>query len=83
MKEFAMQCGKVIVYAGGSASVDDLIVFLERHRGKEFHNGAATDMAFCVDEKNNYISCDELSFFLENYAEDAEEEDAAAEVLFA
>lgn len=82
MKEFALKSGKIIVYAGNSVSVDDIIAFLEQHRGKAFHNGAAADLAFCVDPKKNTVSCDEVEFFLENYVEDAEEEDAAVAYLY-
>ena len=47
------------------ATVDEVIAFLEQHRGKKFWNGAAGDTSFRVDD--TLVSCDGLLTFTENY----------------
>ena len=82
MKEFICSSGKIIVNAGAEASVDDVIAFLEQHRGKKFYNGAAEGLAFCVDPVKNTVSCDEMNFFLDECTADAEEVDAAVAYFY-
>ena len=47
------------------ATVDEVIAFLEQHRGKRFWNGATDDVSFRAD--NATVSCDGLLFFTEQY----------------
>lgn len=64
MKKYVCEDGTVYANAGWDyLSIDELIEFLEEHRGKGFYNTAAADLAFCVDE--NYVRCDELDTLLE------------------
>ena len=53
-------------------TVDEVIEFLEQHRGKKFYNGAAEDTSFRI--KDNVISCDASKFFVEEAYESYDEE---------
>ncbi len=53
-------------------SVDEVIAFLEKHRGKMFWNGAAGETSFITD--NEIVTCDELEYHItqiedEDYAD--------------
>lgn len=82
MKGFTCSNGKIIVAAGTEASVDEIIAFLEQHRGKTFYNGGAEGLAFCIDPVKNTVSCDEMNFFLDECTADAEEADAAVAYFY-
>ena len=59
-------CEDGVVYAnadGWMVDVDELIAFLEQHRGKKFYNGASETLSFRVDKE--HIRCDELDSILE------------------
>lgn len=74
--------GVVYAYAKTElVDVDEVIAFLEKHRGKQFYNGAAGEVGFRADEKT--VSADMLSWFLENDFECDNEktEDAIYEYL--
>lgn len=56
-----------IVYATSDeweATVDEVIAFLEKHRGKKFWNGATGEVSFRADDK--CVSTDELDFWMDN-----------------
>ena len=59
------QCSNGTVYATSDktmVSVDEVIDFLEQHRGKMFFNGAAGETSFCVE--GEVVTCDELDYHL-------------------
>jgi hypothetical protein len=58
-------------------TVDEVIEFLEQHRGKKFYNGAAEDTSFRV--KDGIISCDTSKFFVEE-AYDSYDEELAEDI---
>lgn len=66
LKEF--RCPDGTVYAsckqeGGIITVDEVIAFLEQHRGKQFWNGAAENTSFRTD--GEMVSCDSLTYWME------------------
>ena len=46
-------------------TVDEVIAFLEQHRGKEFVNGAAETTSFRADD--TVVSCDTFEFWMGCY----------------
>lgn len=58
-------------------TVDELIEFLEQHRGKKFWNGAAEDTSFRV--QGDTVSCDTSKFFVEE-AYDSYDEELAEDI---
>lgn len=62
-------CNDGTVYAStrghaGTVKVDEVIEFLEQHRGKEFWNGAAGETCFRADDE--IVSCDLFSCWMED-----------------
>lgn len=60
-----------VVYAhaaSGVISVDELIAFLEKHRGKHFYNDAACEISFRIDGEK--VKADSISFILDYDFED-------------
>lgn len=57
---------------GFEVTVDEVIEFLEKHRGKIFINGACFETAFCADEDT--VVCDELYTLLREEDQDLEDE---------
>jgi hypothetical protein len=49
-------------------TVDEVIAFLEQHRGKIFWNGAAGKTSFRAD--NDIVSCDLFSYWMERLEDD-------------
>ena len=59
------QCSNGTIYAAADKTmvpVDEVIDFLEQHRGKMFINGAAGETSFCVD--GEIVTCDMLDYHL-------------------
>ena len=68
-------CSNGSVYAcpcAGETTVDELIEFLEEHRGKVFTNYAADDYCFCIG--NNVVACEEFEYALECAADEYSED---------
>ena len=62
-----------VIYASSDdwcATVDEVIAFLEKHRGKKFWNGAAGEVTFRVDDE--IVSTDTLEFWVERDLPDDE-----------
>lgn len=65
------QCSNGTIYATADETmvlVDEVIDFLEKHRGKMFWNGAAGETSFCVDSET--VTCDELQYHLNEIEDD-------------
>ena len=59
------QCSNGTTYATADKTmvlVDEVIAFLEEHRGKMFWNGAVGETSFCVNSE--IVTCDELQYQL-------------------
>lgn len=77
LKVFVCHDGTVYAstkYHMGTVMVDDVIEFLEQHRGKEFWNGAVGETCFRADDE--VVSCDSFDFWMENM----EDEDYAESI---
>ena len=69
LKQFCCPDGTIYAKCGkqGKMAVDEVISFLEQHRGKVFWNCAAENTSFRADEE--VVSCDSFEFWMEELAE--------------